>query len=136
METPCGNLWETRRVFPRQTLQSIKKKHLDNWETGLVYLWERTNGSMGFLDKIKGKAEDAAKEGIEKGKEGIEDAVEKGTDLGKEGLDKAKDAAEKGYDKAKDTAKEGLDKAKDAAEKGYDKAKDTAKEGIDKAKSE
>jgi vacuolar-type H+-ATPase subunit H len=56
---------------------------------------------MGFLDKIKEKAEDAVKEGIDKGKEGLEEAVEKGTNLGKKGFEKAKDTTEKGIDKAK-----------------------------------
>lgn len=60
---------------------------------------------MGFLDKLKNKASETVKEGVE-------DTVDKATDLGKEGFDKAKDTAAEGIDKAKDTAKKGIDKAK------------------------
>ncbi|HUT05084.1 MAG TPA: DUF4332 domain-containing protein [Nitrosopumilaceae archaeon] len=60
-----------------------------------------TSKIMGFLDKIKGKAENTVKEGIEKGKEGLEEAVEKGTDLGKKGFDKVKETTEEGIDKVK-----------------------------------
>jgi len=56
---------------------------------------------LGFLDKIKEKAEDTVKEGIEKGKEWLEEAVEKGTDLGKKGFDKAKETTEEGIDEVK-----------------------------------
>jgi vacuolar-type H+-ATPase subunit H len=60
---------------------------------------------MGFLDKLKGKASETVKEGIE-------GTVDKATELGKEGFDKAKDTAAEGIDKAKDTAQKGIDKVK------------------------
>ena len=57
---------------------------------------------MGFLKKIKKKTEDAAKKGVEVGKNVGEKAVDvgkdvgkKGVELGKKGVDKVKDAVEK-----------------------------------------
>ena len=71
----------------------------------MVYLGEKSSAVMGFLDKLRGKASETVKEGIE-------GTVDKATDVGKEGFDKAKDAASEGIDKAKDTAQKGIDKAK------------------------
>ena len=57
---------------------------------------------MSFLKKLKEKIEDAAKKGVEVGKNVGEKAVDvgkdvgkKGVELGKKGVDKVKDAVEK-----------------------------------------
>ena len=53
--------------------------------------------AMGFLKKLKEKAEKGVEKGTELGTEGIK----KGAELGTKEFHEAKDAAKKGYDKAK-----------------------------------
>jgi len=57
---------------------------------------------MGFLKKVKERAEKAVDKGAELGKKGIE----KGAEVGTKAYDSAKEAAEKGRNKAREEKKE------------------------------